>query len=70
MYKRQAYFLVNYLTVRDNFPGFYWLLVLSIFFGGTNMLILGIFGEYLARIFEEVKGRPNFIVQSEETIDH
>jgi hypothetical protein len=33
---------------------------------GTLMLVLGVFGEYLWRTLEEVRGRPRFVV--EETV--
>ncbi len=35
------------------------------FFFGVLFLFLGIIGEYLARIYDEVKGRPNFIVKNQ-----
>ena len=33
------------------------------FFGGINILGIGVIGEYVARIHDEVKGRPNYVVQ-------
>ena len=39
--------------------------LLSIFlFGSLNLLAIGVVGEYLAKIFEEVKQRPHFIRRS------
>ena len=45
-------------------PGFMTQLVLTLFLGGIQLLCLSIIAEYLGRIFEEVKGRPRFIVKS------
>lgn len=39
------------------------LTVIILFFGSANLLSIGIVGLYLARIFDEVKLRPHFIIQ-------
>jgi glycosyltransferase involved in cell wall biosynthesis len=44
-------------------PGYASLVVLVSLFGGINMIGLGIMGEYLGRVFTEVKGRPNYLVR-------
>ena len=44
--------------------GFTITLLLILFFGSLNLLAIGILGEYLAKIFEEVKQRPHFIRRS------
>src|SRR5262245_35278663 len=43
-------------------PGYASLLIVLLFFNGLLLLSNGIQGEYIARIFEEVKGRPLFVV--------
>jgi glycosyltransferase involved in cell wall biosynthesis len=43
-------------------PGYASLLVVVLFFNGLLMISNGIQGEYIARIFEEVKGRPLYVV--------
>ncbi len=44
-------------------PGYASLLVIVLFLGGIQLLSLGIMGEYLGRIFEEVKERPLYLVR-------
>lgn len=46
-------------------PGFTTLIIILLFLFGTLFFVLGIIGEYIARIYEEVKQRPNFIVKNE-----
>jgi glycosyltransferase involved in cell wall biosynthesis len=43
-------------------PGYASLLIVVLFFNGLLLLSNGIQGEYIARVFEEVKGRPLFVV--------
>jgi dolichol-phosphate mannosyltransferase len=39
------------------------------FFAGVQLISLGVLGEYLGRMYEEVKGRPLFLVAEELGID-
>jgi dolichol-phosphate mannosyltransferase len=45
-------------------PGFTTALVLILFFGSANIFAVALVGEYIAKIFEEVKHRPLFIRKS------
>ena len=40
------------------------LMAVIVLFGSVQLVILGIFGEYLGRMYDEMKGRPLFIVES------
>jgi dolichol-phosphate mannosyltransferase len=40
------------------------LLFVAFFFGGVQLLFLGIVGMYLLRVYEAVKGRPRYVVES------
>jgi len=44
--------------------------VISILFlGGVQLICLGILGEYLGRIYDEVKGRPHWVIQDYAGLD-
>jgi dolichol-phosphate mannosyltransferase len=45
-------------------PGFATLAVGLFFLGGVQLIALGIVGEYIGRIYLEVKGRPNYILRN------
>lgn len=44
-------------------PGFATIVISVMFLGGVQMICLGIIGEYLGRIYDEVKARPQWIVR-------
>lgn len=48
----------------NSVEGFTTVILLILIIGGLIMLSLGIIGHYIARIYEEVKGRPKFIISS------
>ncbi len=57
--------LVRYIC-GYNAEGFTTVILLLLLIGGALMMALGIIGYYIARIYEEVKGRPRYII-SERT---
>ncbi len=57
-----AWIFCHTLYAGSNVPGWATLTVGVLFLGGVQLLFIGILGEYVGRIFEEVKGRPNYIV--------
>lgn len=47
----------------DPVQGFPTLIIVMLFLGGVQLLSLGIIGEYLARIFNETKNRPVYLIR-------
>jgi len=58
-----GYFIVKTLVFGDVVRGFPTLIAVILFLGGLQLMALGIIGEYLARMFIEVKQRPLYLVQ-------
>lgn len=50
-------------------PGWSTLVVAVSLLGGVQLISIGVLGEYLARIFTEVKGRPGFIIAEDHATD-
>lgn len=58
-----SYIVIKTLLFGIDVPGYATIVATIMFFGGVQLLSVGILGEYLARIFEEVKHRPKYIVE-------
>lgn len=57
------YFMITTLIYGADLPGFPSIIVAVMFLGGIQLLSIGILGEYIARIFTEVKQRPKYIIE-------
>jgi polyisoprenyl-phosphate glycosyltransferase len=59
------WFVIEYFVYGANVPGWATLVCSVMFFSGVQLLSIGILGEYVGRIFDEVKQRPVYIVGTE-----
>ena len=57
-----VYYLLEVLVRGVSVPGFASLIVSVMFFAGVQLISLGVLGEYIGRVFAEVKGRPLYLV--------
>jgi glycosyltransferase involved in cell wall biosynthesis len=58
-----SFYLVRTLLFGVDVPGYASLIVSITFFAGIQLLSLGIIGEYIGRIFAEVKRRPLYLIE-------
>jgi glycosyltransferase involved in cell wall biosynthesis len=63
------YIITVTLLFGADLPGFPTLVVAIMFLGGIQLLSIGILGEYIARIFTEVKQRPKYLLQIKKGFD-
>jgi polyisoprenyl-phosphate glycosyltransferase len=58
---------IAYYRLRHDaaFPGWAPIMIVTLLIGGMLMLMLGIIGEYVWRIYDEVKGKPNYIIREQ-----
>ncbi len=60
-----SYFIVKRLVGAETaLTGFTTLVSLVLFLGGLQLVAIGVVGEYLGRVYDEVKSRPLYIVRS------
>lgn len=59
-----VFLFVRVLILGIDTPGYASTAILILTFGGMNMFALGIIGEYVGRIYTEVRQRPLYIVRS------
>ncbi len=56
--------VIRKLTAHINVDGFTQLVILITFFAGVTLFTLGIIGEYIAKIYQQVKNRPIYIAKN------
>jgi hypothetical protein len=57
------YLLWEFIIYGVDVSGFPTLLLTTVFFGSINLIVLGIIGDYIGKIFLESKRRPSFVVR-------
>lgn len=65
-----GYLAVRALAFGVEVPGYASLMVASLFIGGVQLIGLGVLGEYLGRVFDEVKQRPLYLVSESHGFEH
>ena len=63
------YYLIVKLIDPTITPGLSSTVLFITFFSGLNLIGLGLLGEYVGRIYDEVKNRPNFIIDKKYNFD-
>ena len=66
-----AFYVLQYFFTEKikSDTGFMTQVLLIIFFGGTTLFAIGLLGEYIIRILEEVRGRPRFVIRQTTTVE-
>lgn len=57
-------YVIRSFVVHTEISGWASLIMTIVFFGGIQLIILGIIGIYLGKIFKQVKERPNYIIKN------
>lgn len=59
-----VFYLVQKFNGVIKTPGFSTQVLLICFFGGMTLMSIGLLGEYVIRIMDEVRGRPRYVIRS------
>lgn len=57
-------YVIYAFVAQTEISGWASLIMTIVFFGGLQLIILGIIGIYLGKIFKQVKARPNYIIKN------
>ncbi len=57
--------VMKWLVASENVPGYTSLVLISSFLGSLHLICLGIVGEYVGRVHEQVKQRPQYLVKNQ-----
>jgi glycosyltransferase involved in cell wall biosynthesis len=60
-----SYIIIETIIFGVKLPGYASLLVVILFLGGLNLFAIGFVGEYIGRIYQEVKDRPVYLIKKE-----
>ena len=63
------FYIVTFFAYRKQITGFTTIIVCVLFLGGVQMIAIGILGEYIGRIYEEIKQRPLYVVKDKVGIE-
>ena len=64
-----AFLVIRVFVQGIDVPGYASMMVVILFLGGMQLITLGILGEYLARVFTEVKQRPLYLIRETRGLD-
>ena len=64
-----CYYLIQYMKGAIGVPGWTSLVLFILFFSGLILFSLGIMGEYLIRILQEVRKTPQYVIMEKEVDD-
>jgi dolichol-phosphate mannosyltransferase len=51
-------------------PGWLTIVLVTSFIGGIQLMVIGVVGEYVGRIYDEVKARPLYLIRELHGFDH
>lgn len=63
------FYIVTFFAWHKKIDGFTTTVVCVLFLGGIQLITIGILGEYIGRIYEEIKQRPLYVVQEKLGFD-
>ena len=59
------FLMVSVFTVGIEVPGYITTIAVIVGVGGIQLAFLGLLGEYVGKIYSEVKGRPHYVIEEE-----